>query len=369
MKHPALLRIIVLSLALSGSASLSPARADDMRIGVAAPLSGSFALLGQQLADGAHIAATTAAPAETLVTPIIMDDKCTAEGAAAAAATFIESKVKIVTGFLCTEALEAALPLLAAKNIPVVTPAIREAGLTERRAKSPFPIFRLALPGDREAAEIGNILTQRWRDKPFALIDDGTIRGRELAHKVRLAIEANGLKPVLVETYRPGLDNQSAFVALMRRSGAMEVFIGGERTDAAAIAATASRIGYPLTIIGDEALRAAPSGPDLTPGTLMIAPPEAETLPSAAPALAAFQAAGRQAEGYAVPGYATLQIATEAVAAAERDKQPVAAILRGRTFGTVLGPIRFDSSGNRTDNPYRLFRYDGARFVAENASN
>ncbi|WP_245419639.1 ABC transporter substrate-binding protein [Phyllobacterium salinisoli] len=335
-----------------------------MRVGVAAPLSGPFALLGQQLSDGAHLA-TTMAPPGTTATPIVVDDKCSAEGGAAAAETFIKAGVRIVTGFFCTEALEAALPLLAEKNIPVLTPSIRERGLTERRAKEPLPVFRLALPSDREAAAAGEILANHWRDKPFAIIDDGTIRGRELAHGVRTAIEAKGLKPVYTDTYRPGLDNQSALVALLRRAGATQVFIGGERGDAAAIASAAAKLNYPLEIASDEALRAASGGVDLAPGTLMIAAPEAETLPSAAPAVAAIRGAGRPVEGYAVPGYASLQIAMEAVMAAEAGKQPALAILRSRTFTTVLGEIRFDESGNRSDNPYRLFRYDGSRFIPE----
>lgn len=337
-----------------------------MRIGVATPLSGPYAFLGQQLADGAHIAATSAPPEGQTVTPIIINDKCTAEGGQAAAATFIEAKVNIVTGFLCTEALEAALPLLSEKNIAVVTPAIRERSLTERRAKAPFPIFRLTVPRDRETAGISDILGHLWRDKSFAILDDGTIRGRELAHGVRSGLEAKGLKPVLVETFRPGLENQVALATLLKRSGATQVFIGGERDDAAAIASAASTSGYPLTIVGDEALRAAPGSMNLASGTLMIAVPEAETLPSAAGALAAFNTAGRQAEGYAVPGYASLQIAMAALEAAEADKQPVTTMLRGRTFETALGPIRFDESGNRSDDPYRLFRYDGSRFLAEN---
>ncbi|PYE89728.1 ABC transporter substrate-binding protein [Phyllobacterium leguminum] len=369
MKHSLRPRTILLGVALSVPAAICDARAD-MRIGVATPLSGPFALLGQQLADGAHIAATSAAPTGQTVTPIIIDDKCTAEGGSAAARTFIEAKVQIVAGFLCTEALEAALPQLAEKNIPVVTPAIRERNLTERRAKSPFPIFRLALSSERQAASIGDILGRLWRDKPFAILDDGTIRGRELAHHVRLGLEAKGLKPVLVETFRPGLENQAALAALLKRAGASQAFIGGERDDAAAIAGATAAIGHPVTVIGDEALRAVPGTIDLVPGTLMIAMPEAETLPEAAGALAAFHAAGREAEGYAVPGYAALQIAMEAlVAAAEPQEQPVAAMLRGRMFNTALGPIRFDASGYRGDNPYRLFRYDGTRFVPENLPN
>jgi len=33
-------------------------------------------------------------------------------------------------------------------------------------------------------------------------------------------------------------------------------------------------------------------------------------------------------------------------------------------FATAIGPVAFDEKGDLTRNPYALFRYDGARFVA-----
>ena len=70
-------------------------------------------------------------------------------------------------------------------------------------------------------------------DELFAIIDDGTIYGRELAESFALAAEQAGLKPVFVDTFRPQLDNQIGLVGRLSKAGATHVFAGGDRDDIA----------------------------------------------------------------------------------------------------------------------------------------
>jgi branched-chain amino acid transport system substrate-binding protein len=51
------------------------------------------------------------------------------------------------------------------------------------------------------------------------------------------------------------------------------------------------------------------------------------------------------------------------IRAAVGGSQPLEEALSGRDFATVIGPIRFDAKGDLTQNPYRLFRFDGQRFM------
>ena len=51
----------------------------------------------------------------------IADDGCTAEGGARAARELVAAQVQIVVGFLCSEAIEAALPILKEANIPTIS--------------------------------------------------------------------------------------------------------------------------------------------------------------------------------------------------------------------------------------------------------
>jgi len=331
--------------------------ADELHIGIAAPLTGPSALLGEQLRKGAD--AASAASADHTITVETADDACTAEGGSSAAHQLAAAKVRIVVGFLCTEAIEAALPILRDAGIPVVTPGVRTDSLTDRRKKTGWPVYRLAPRADGEQAAAGTLLTKLWRTELFAIVDDGTIYGRELAESFRLAAEQAGLKPVFVDTFRPQLDNQIGLVGRLRKAGATHLFAGGDRDDIAIIGRDAGELGMPLAIAGGETLRSAPGDVPLNAGTLMIGLPEWAEIadPQVVDALAK---AGTVPEGYVLPAYAAMEVA---IAAASSGVEPAAA-LDGPEFRTATGRVKFDDKGDLSESPYKVFRFDGRKFVA-----
>ncbi|MGI6852923.1 branched-chain amino acid ABC transporter substrate-binding protein [Mesorhizobium sp. 1B3] len=345
----------LISAFAAGLALCGVAQADAMRIGVAAPLTDASASLGRQVEAGAQAAAKARAEVEIETA----DDACTSEGGAAAARRFVEAKVRLVVGFLCTEAIEAALPILMDAAIPVITPGVRTDSLTDRRGKTGWPVYRLAPRADGERGAIATILTRLWRDQLFAIIDDGTIYGRELAESFRAAAQQAGRKPVFVDTYRPQLDNQIGLVGRLRKAGATHLFVGGDRDDIAVIARDAQRLGMPLVIAGGETLRSAPGDVPLKAGTLMIGLPEWAEIANPA-VVESLGKAGIHPEGYVLPAYAAMEIA---MAAASSGGTPAAA-LDSQEFRTALGTVRFDVKGDLTESPYRLFRFDGVKFVA-----
>lgn len=331
--------------------------AQDIRIGVAAPLSGTSELLGLQVKAGAEAAAL-----QEGATLDIMDDACSAQGGADAARHFAEEEVGLVLGFLCSEAIEAAMPILKEAGIPAITVGVRTDSLTDRREKTGWPVFRLGPRADEEREAVAHFLTRLWSNELFAIIDDGTIYGRELAESFRAAVEQAGLKPVFVDNFRPQLDNQIALVGRLRKASATHVFVGGDRDDIAIMARDAGQIGADMVFAGGEALRAAAGDVKLAEGTLMVALPEWSEGPGKeiAERLAAAEIAP---EGYVLPAYAAIEIARAAFAASAKSGEPLFSTLSEATFQTALGPVRFDEKGDLADNPYRLFRFDGRQFV------
>ncbi len=327
-------------------------------IGLAAPLSGTTELLGQQMRAGAEAAISAAGDGSSIE---VVDTQCSAEGGKAAADVFVAAGVAAVTGFLCMEAIEAAMPILARAGIPVITTGVRIDSLTDGREKTGWPVYRLAPRADGELAAVSRILTELWRGELFAIIDDGTIYGRELAEGFRLAAEQASLQPVYTDTFRPQLENQIGLAGRLRRSGATHVFAGGDQADLAVLGRDARELGYDLVIAGGEALRAAPDTVDLVPDTLMIAPPEWADM--AAPAVLA-----RLAErdilpgGYVLPTFAAIEIALQASRSAGEGGGSIPDALSTEIFQTAIGPVRFDDRGDWIGEHYRLFRYDGSAF-------
>jgi len=349
-------RALIAALAVLAGAGEASAQA----IGVVGPFSDAVALLGGQLRQGAEIAAAERGIAAENVH--FADDACTAEGGAAAARDMAAAGVSVVVGFLCTEAIEAALPILKEAAIPVITPGVRTDSLTDRRERTGWLVFRTAPRADGEQRAVSDILVPRWRDALFAIVDDGTIYGREFVESFRLAAETAGLRAVFIDTYRPQMDNQIGLVARLRRAGATHVLVGGDRADVAIMGRDAAELDYELTIAAGENLRAAPGDVPLAPGTLMVGLPEPSEIASQQ-ALAAFARREIVPEGYMLPAYAALEIAAQALVEAEISGASVADTLSARSFETALGTVDFDEKGDLAENPYRLFRYDSQKFV------
>ncbi len=337
-----------------------PANSVEMKIGVAAPLSGPSAILGRQVWDGARAAAADYENGTVHVESL--DDACTAEGGANAARKSAAAKVQMVIGFLCTEAIEAAMPVLKAAGIPVITVGVRTDSLTDRRDKTGWPVFRLGPRADGERTAAAALLVRLWRGELFAIVDDGTISGRELAENFRLAAEQAGLKPVFVDTFRPQLDNQIGLAGRLRKAGATHVFVGGDREDVAILGRDARWLGMPLTIAGGESLRASEDRLQLRPGTLMVGLPEwAGRAP--AKTVASLKALQIEPDGYVLPAYTAIGIAAAAVSEAQATGKKLVDILASYEFQTAIGTVRFDAKGDLADSPYELFKFDGTKFV------
>jgi branched-chain amino acid transport system substrate-binding protein len=337
---------------------MAPPGAVASEIGLAAPLSGPYARLGEQLKTGATAAGSSVE---------IADDGCSADGGKGAANALLAAGVKIVVGFVCTEALEAALPVLSAAGVPVITPAVRATQFADTRSRTGFLFYRLAPRADSDATATAAILKARWGNEIFAILDDGAPANRTLAESFRLAMEADGPKAVLVESYRPGLESQLGIVKRVLGADAAHVFVAGERADIAAIAASyadnrehSAALVRPLDIASGESLRAAPDGILLPGDVLMVAPPDWSQEGDAA-ALAAIRAGGAEPDGYSVSAYAAAQVANAALAAGG---DPSGA-LSATTFQTAVGPVTFDEKGEWRESRWELFVSQFDKFVLD----
>ena len=151
----------------SAAAQTGASAASGTILGVAAPLSDSPAVLGQQVVDGAWAAANPAASPKVQIDTA--DTTCSAEGGRQAARRFVGKHVTVVVGFLCTDAIEAALPILTKAGIPTIDVGVRANRLTDRRSDTGYDVWRIAPRSDADAKAIADYLAKRWGDVPFGL--------------------------------------------------------------------------------------------------------------------------------------------------------------------------------------------------------
>ena len=333
-------------------------------LGVAAPLSDSQAILGTQLVAGARAAAGTTGQGAGIEI-VEADTKCSTEGGRQAAETFVAMNARAVVGFLCAEAIEAALPVLTEAGIPVIDVGVRANRLTDRRERTGHLVWRIAPRSDAEAAAIARTLTDRWAGEPLGLIDDGSIAARGLADTVRRLLGDRGIEPQSVDNYRPAEEKQFGLVRRLERTGISRFFIAGNRPDVAIIIRDAAANGLALQVIGGEELLDETSlDAPLPEGVIAVAPR------TSFPELASAEDADADLppQGYFGPAFAATEIAVTAARRAAETGRPLPDILKADSFPTRLGEIRFDAKGDSDLDLYRVFEWRGGRFAEAGGS-
>jgi branched-chain amino acid transport system substrate-binding protein len=347
-----------LSIPLILSLAAAPAMAAELKLAVVAPKSGPFAALGDQVRQGASLAA-----GKLSISLVEIDETCNEGSGQAITEAVAAAGAKAAIGFLCSESLKEALPGLAEADVPAFTLSVRWKGVMEDALKAGWPLYRLAPNADQEAAKLSEVILRDWAGEPVALLEDGTIRGRELTEAIRVSLEERGLKPAFIDTFRPGQEQQLTLVRRARNAGVTHAFIGGDRNDVAIIARDAKAEGLPLTLLGGEAMRAADEPVALEDGVLAVGLIERPEGPSAPTLAAELATAGIEPEGYVVPAHAAVTILADAWGISTAMGTPLQDGLIGTTFETSLGPITFGEDHELTENPYHLLVWQGDRFV------
>ncbi|NTJ42234.1 ABC transporter substrate-binding protein [Agrobacterium larrymoorei] len=339
------------TLAMAGAASAAT-------IGVVAPQSGPFEVLGAQVRAGAKAAAAKAG-----LDVIEIQESCEEGSGGAIADGLVAAKVSVVIGFLCTETLSGALPTLKNAAVPAITLSSRAPILMEDALKRQWPLFRLAPSDSDESDAIADIILRDWKGMSFGLVDDGTIYSRELVDRIRLKLEEAGLKPTFNDTVRPAQEQQVALVRRLGRTGITNVFIAAERNDVSIIARDAAQEKIALTIMSGDTMKAADSPVALQQGVLAITTPDYAALPAAAEAVSELRASNIEPEAYVLPAFAATQISAKVLELVQSQEKPAPTVMIGSTFETVMGKVTFNDQQTLLPNPYILQRWNGTAFT------
>ena len=197
----------------------------------------------------------------------------------------------------------------------------------------------------------------RWNGEPFGIVEDGSSYGRDLAEAVRGLLEAQGLRPTLVDNFRPAEEKQFGLARRIAQSGLRHVLVFGTRRDVAIVARDALEVTPGLQIASGESLLDEPGDIPLPDGVTTIASgfdvgwAPSETAPAD--------------EGYARIARIGTEIAIEALRRAKAEGRTLKDLLDAETFVTSGGLVRFDAQGSADVVPFQAYRWQGDRFVAE----
>ena len=188
---------LVLLAAAALVAACGPRVPDTIKIGVAQPLSGPSAARGQDLVNGALLAAADVnasqfkvAGKQVKIEIVPMDDKADKEEAKKVARAMIDQKVVAVIGHLSSDVTEAAIPVYTSGNVPQLFTS-SAADLTKLGGGN---AFRLIANDDLQAQAMASFAAGSLRAGKVAIVYEDTTYGAPLAKGAGAALQQAGKK-------------------------------------------------------------------------------------------------------------------------------------------------------------------------------
>lgn len=339
------------------------ARAEDITIAVAGPMTGSVATIGEQLKHGAELAAEAINKAGGVngktIKISVQDDACDPKQAVAIANRAVSQGIKFVDGHACSGSSIPAAEVYADNNVLMMSPASSNPKLTEDAAQNGWTtIMRLYGRDDAQGKFIGPWIKEKYGSKKIAILHDKSAYGKGLADVVKASLNGAGVKEVMYEGINAGEKDYSAVVNRLKSTGVEFLYFGGYHTEAGLIKRQAADQNYQFQLMTGDSI-ATPefwsvAGP-AAEGTLFTFPPDGRDSEAAKGAMAQFEAIGFVPEGFTLFSYATVQAIAGGIAKANStDPAAVAKTLRSTSVDTVLGPVSFDEKGDIKNPKYNI---------------
>jgi branched-chain amino acid transport system substrate-binding protein len=356
-------------LAASAAVALSAGAAQaDTVIATAGPMTGQYAIFGDQMKRGAEMAIKDLNEAggvlgEQLVLEV-GDDACDPKQAVAVANQMVNAGVIFVAGHFCSGSSIPASAIYNEEGILQISPASTNPQLTEQGLNN---VFRVCGRDDAQGIFAADYVVDKNVGSKIAVLHDKTPYGKGLADEFKKQLNARGVQETMYEAITAGDRDFTALITKMKEAGVDLIYLGGYHTEAGLIARQAKEQGIDATMMSGDALVTdeywAITG-DTGQGTLMTFSPDPRKNEAAAPVVEKFKAAGYDPEGYTLYTYAAIQVWAQAVEkAGSTDLDAVIEALHGNQFETVLGPISFDDKGDVEGAAYVMYHWENGEYA------
>jgi branched-chain amino acid transport system substrate-binding protein len=350
------------------------AKADDITIGVAGPMTGQYAAFGEQLRRGTEMAVKDInAKGGVLGKQLkveVGDDACDPKQAVQVANDFVKKQVAFVAGHFCSGSSIPASSVYADEGILQITPASTNPAFTEDAAtKGIKTAMRTCGRDDKQGEFAGPWLAKTYAGKNVAILDDKSPYGQGLANETQKNMEAAGLKTALRETYTAGDKDFSALINKMKEAKIDAVYVGGYHPDVGLMMRQSRDQGFQAPYISADAMNTAElwsiSGP-AGEGLRFSDAASAINLDSAKDVVKEFRAENYEPEGYTLSTYAAIQaFAAAANGTGGTDGEKMADWLRANHVQTVIGDLSWDAKGDLTQVKYAWFIWHDGKYAQE----
>ncbi len=359
-----LLGVFALVLLLGGQAL-----AADVKIGLMAPLTGSFAEEGQDMKRIVELLAEEVNKAGGIngnkVIIEVADDGSDQRTAALAAQRLSTLGVCAVIGTYGSSVTEASQDIYAEAKILQVATGSTSIALTA----SGYKLFFRTCPRDDEQGNVAVSTVRKLGFKNIAILHDNSSYAKGLADEAKAGFEKAGKeKIVFFDALQPNERDYTAILTKLKTAGPDAILFTGYYPEAGMLLRQMKEMGWSVPMIGGDATNNAKlveiAGKDAVAGYYFISPPMPADLDSqvAKDFIKAYRAKYNALPSsiWSVAAGDAFKVIAEAVRAVGPDSQKMADYLHKdlKNFDGLTGKISFDDKGDRVGDLYRFYRVD-----------
>lgn len=365
---------LVTTLAAGMSTGMAMA-SDTIKIGVAGPHTGAYAAFGEQLWQGALLAAETYNKKGGIngkkIELVKGDDACEPKQAIAAANRMVDvDGVVAVVGHFCSSSTLPASEVYEDAGVVMMTPASTNPQVTSRNMDL---VLRNCGRDDQQGQVAADYIVNTLHSKRIAVIHDKDTYGQGLADATKDSLHKLGVKEVLYEGLTRGEKDFNALVTKIKSVKADLVYFGGLHSEAGPLVRQMREQGVAAYffsgdgIVSDELNAAAGGGKNLD-GILMTFGRDPRGYATGRDVVKAFRKKGYEPEGYTLYSYSSVEALVQAmIATGGTDGAALSQWLKDNGANTIMGDRKWDSKGDLTQSDYVVYRWasDGSYSQAQ----
>jgi len=341
---------------------------DTIKIGLAAVQSGSDAQIGATMLDGSQIAIdewnAKGGVLGKQIETISLDDEGNAQKANTVAHNLVDDGVVAVLGHLNSNCTIPASIVYNDGKIIQITPGSTNPKYTEQG----FPYaFRICGRDDQQGPVAGRYMHDVLKLNKIAILHNKTAYGEGLATEVKKTFESLGGQVTMFQGIGTDENDFSANISVIQGSGAEGFFWGGMYGQGGPLCVKMRQSGVNIPFVsGDGCFDQSfidTIGANAPNVYLSFGKPYHD-LPAAQPFLKSYNDKYHQDVGaYSVYGYDAANVLLTAIAqAGSTDADKVAAVMKSRSFDTILGKVEFDEKGDVKGSGFVMWTVKDGKF-------
>jgi branched-chain amino acid transport system substrate-binding protein len=366
-----------LALALSLLAFGSARAADTIKIGLMAPLTGSWASEGQEMKRNVELlVAELNAKGGLLGKPVevlVEDDGGDPRTAALAAQRLTTRGVAAVVGTYGSAVTEASQTILDEAGVIQIANGSTAVRLTEKGLQ----YFFRTCPRDDEQGRVAAAALERSKAKRIALLHDSSAYAKGLADEIRAILAQRKAEVVFFDALTPKEQDYAAILTKLKAAAPDVVFFTGYYPEAGLLLKQKRQMGWKVPFIGGDAVNNPDlvkiAGKDASAGFQFLSPPVPKDLdtPEAKAYVASYQKRFGEPPSsiYGVlagDGFRVIAKAIEATRSTRPEELRKYLTTGLADFPGFTGKIAFNAKGDRVGELYRVYTVDaGGGFVLQ----